>query len=336
MAGTSNFPESVDNYTPLMDGVDVIQADDENNSYVAHNKTQSFIGASGAPQSHNTDILAQFFAVKDLLGTMRTSFVDAGTVRVSIGTVLCENSTGTIRKLRRNTATIDVTFADLDTGSEQANTKYYVYAVADTNATTVTFKISTSPTAPTGVTTYKLIGWFYNDPSSNIVLSSVASSAGIRQVQFARSEFTNAIASGGGTLPYDNTNPTTSMGAQLVTVTIAPKAIGGKLEVEFWFPFSGPGGAWSEGNPCGILVEDIGGSQSVKYVAHGRTIWYGSTATGHVCGKLVYSAPTISPITFILKFATSGVICYANGTSAGGNLFNGKSICFLQVKEFEG
>ena len=46
MAGTSNFPTAVDNYTPLVDGVDVIQADDENNSYVAHNKAQTFIGAS--------------------------------------------------------------------------------------------------------------------------------------------------------------------------------------------------------------------------------------------------------------------------------------------------
>jgi len=335
MSGTSNYPEAIDNYTPLTDGVDVIQADDENNSYVAHNRVQTFLGASGAPQSHNTDVLAQLFSAKDILGTMRISYVDAGKVRASVGTLLCENVTGAIRKLRRNTAGVDITFANLDTGTEQPNTRYYVYAVADENATTVTFKISTSPTAPTGVTTFKLIGWFFNDGSSNIDPAFVASAAGLRLVQFIRAEFTNCIASGGVALPYDNTNPTPAMGAQLVTLNVQPRAANNKLEFEFYFPFSGPGGAWSEGNPCGILVEDIGGSQNVKHVAHGRTIWYGSTATGHVYGKFVYSATTVSPIIFILRFATSGVICYANGQSNGQGLFNGKSVCFLQAKEYE-
>ena len=64
------------------------------------------------------------------------------------------------------------TFSDLDTGSEAAGTNYYVYALAAGG-----YKISVSPSAPTGYTTAnsKLIGWFHNNPSSDISKYSVAS-----------------------------------------------------------------------------------------------------------------------------------------------------------------
>lgn len=64
------------------------------------------------------------------------------------------------------------TFADIDTGAEAAGTNYYVYALAAGG-----YKISVTATAPTGYTTAnsKLIGWFHNNPSSNISQYSVAS-----------------------------------------------------------------------------------------------------------------------------------------------------------------
>lgn len=64
------------------------------------------------------------------------------------------------------------TFADIDTGAEAAGTNYYVYVLAAGG-----YKISVSASAPTGYTTAnsKLIGWFHNNPSSDISKYSVAS-----------------------------------------------------------------------------------------------------------------------------------------------------------------
>jgi hypothetical protein len=50
-----------------------------------------------------------------------------------------------------------------------SDTTYYLYAIAaSTSSTAATFKISTSSTAPSGITYYKKLGSFVNDGSSNI------------------------------------------------------------------------------------------------------------------------------------------------------------------------
>lgn len=99
---------------------------------------------------------------------MVISYSSATTVSVSDGEVMCSNSGGTVRKMRQNPSATDVTFADIDTGAEEASKTYYIYAVADADATTATFKVSLSSTTPTGVTYFKRIGSFYNNSSSNI------------------------------------------------------------------------------------------------------------------------------------------------------------------------
>lgn len=328
MAGTSNFPESVDNYTPLTDGVDVIQADDENNSYVAHNKTQNFIGASGAPQTHNTDILAQIFGAKDVLGTIKLSYVGVGTVRASAGIVLCENAVGTIRKLRRNTATVDITFADLDTGSEQPSTKYYVYAVADATATTVTFKISTSPTAPTGVTTFKLIGWFFNDASSNITQESVTSVAGMKLIQRRRAT-NNAHISTTSMIPFDNTIPQNTEGVEVVTVKITPKSANSILIIEF-----ATGGSTSANvnHICCALFKDS--VADAIYGIHAGSGWVSGSPGWQGSGKHEMQAGSSSEITFKLRVGGH------SGNSITINGFNQRPFgdipgTFIQVEEYE-
>ena len=45
MAGSSNYPNAIDNKTPLQDGVDYIEADNVNNAYVPASAIQTFIGA---------------------------------------------------------------------------------------------------------------------------------------------------------------------------------------------------------------------------------------------------------------------------------------------------
>jgi len=96
------------------------------------------------------------------------SYASVATLTVGIGEVVCSNSGGTVRKFRKNTSATTVTWANIDVSSEGSSTTYYVHAVADTDATTFTVVISTSATAPTGVTYFKKIGSFYNNSDGNI------------------------------------------------------------------------------------------------------------------------------------------------------------------------
>lgn len=99
---------------------------------------------------------------------MSLTYSSGSTIVVTAGSVTCSNSAGTVRHMRQNTSSTNVTFSDLDTGAEASNTTYYVYANCDADATTATFKISASSTSPTGITSYKRLGNFLNDSSSNI------------------------------------------------------------------------------------------------------------------------------------------------------------------------
>lgn len=98
------------------------------------------------------------------------SYLSASTITVAAGEVTCSNSAATIRKMRQNTSSTTVTWANIDTGSEATSTTYYVYAVADADATTFTIKLSTSSSAPSGATYYKRLGSFYNNSSGDITL----------------------------------------------------------------------------------------------------------------------------------------------------------------------
>jgi hypothetical protein len=104
----------------------------------------------------------------------RIAYASASSVTISAGEVTCSNTLDTVHRMRRNTAAVTLSFpTDLDTGSEAANTTYYVYAVADADATTFTGVISASATAPTGVTYYQNLGSFKNNASSNIDVYTV-------------------------------------------------------------------------------------------------------------------------------------------------------------------
>jgi len=97
---------------------------------------------------------------------MELSYVDAGTIQAAAGCAVLRGGGE-----YRIAAAANITFANLDTGVEAAGTTYYVYATADG------FKLSMSASAPTGYTTdtSQLIGWFHNNPSSDILKWSVAS-----------------------------------------------------------------------------------------------------------------------------------------------------------------
>ena len=98
----------------------------------------------------------------------KISYSTAAQVSVGIGAIALPNSDGSVVRWRRNTSATTVTWANIDTGSEANSTTYYIYGVADTDATTFTCTISTNASAPTGKTYYRLLGSFYNDSSGNI------------------------------------------------------------------------------------------------------------------------------------------------------------------------
>jgi hypothetical protein len=82
---------------------------------------------------------------------------------------MVSDSTNTTRIMMQNTSDTTVTWADIDTGSEETGTTYYVYAVASGDDDKVqAYVISKSSTAPTGQTYYRRIGNFFNNASGNI------------------------------------------------------------------------------------------------------------------------------------------------------------------------
>lgn len=107
--------------------------------------------------------------------------------------------------LRRNTSSVSVDFdtsgrGGLDTGSQAANTYYYIHAVADDDNTTGYEGIaSTSSTDASGVTGERLVGWIYSN--STTALSVDACGANKEQggdapnlAWASKSEFSQAVA----------------------------------------------------------------------------------------------------------------------------------------------
>lgn len=108
--------------------------------------------------------------VKNATGTITSDTV----YTVSAGKVCCENSAGTVHRFRENTSTTTVTntssgVGGLDTGSLAANKFYYIFAVADADATTFTAIMSESATNPTNANAlyYKFIGVALTDTTSD-------------------------------------------------------------------------------------------------------------------------------------------------------------------------
>lgn len=92
----------------------------------------------------------------------------ASTLTVLTGELALPDSSVSTVRYRKNTANVSVSWSDIDTGVEASATQYYVYGLADSDATTFTVKISASSSAPSGSTYYRKLGEFYNDASGNI------------------------------------------------------------------------------------------------------------------------------------------------------------------------
>lgn len=324
MAGSSSYPTSVDNKTALADGVDYIEADDVNNAYVPETASQTFIGASGASQSNNTDILT---FIQKARQSFRLAYTDADTITVSKGEIMCLNSSGTIRVMRKNTSTTAVTFANIDTGARATSTTYYIWAVADATATTVTFKISLSASAPTGVTNYALVGKFATNATGagQIIEMSVSSYVGDQLVNVGYFE-TGATATGTTTTPQDDTIPQNTEGTEVMTLVHAAQDALNLLEIT-------------------VLVNvAASGSTVITAALHQDSVANALAATGHfthtsggtVCLPINHMmlAGTVSAATFKVRVGGSGGETITFNGAAGARLYGGVLNSLILIKEY--
>lgn len=161
---SADFPLSVKNFLQLQDGVDSVVAQHPNDRGDEITAIQTLLGALGSAQSYSDNY-------KNVLRSYRRGclldYKGVADLYVRSGEIAIYDASGNVR-LRRNTTDTTVTWADIDTGAEANSTQYYVYAVADTAASTFTVVISTNATTPTDCTYYRRIGSFYNNGSGTI------------------------------------------------------------------------------------------------------------------------------------------------------------------------
>lgn len=115
-------------------------------------------------------------AIDRLLANYRSGvklkYSSVSSVTIQTGEIVCSNSGGDVRRLRKNTSELSTSWSvatnGLDSGAEASSTTYYIYAVCDADAETFTSLVSTNSSAPSGATYYKRLGYFTNNSSSDI------------------------------------------------------------------------------------------------------------------------------------------------------------------------
>lgn len=157
--GAASWPAAKKTFSDLVDGTTIMEAVNVNTVYDEVEALQTFLGALGAgnTQSYSASLMD---TIQGLRVGAEVTYVGAAEVSVAAGRIVFESS-GKYR-MRENTSATSVTWANIDTGAEGDDT-YYVYAVADAEATTFTIMVSLSATTPTGATYYKRLGYFIND-----------------------------------------------------------------------------------------------------------------------------------------------------------------------------
>lgn len=98
------------------------------------------------------------------------TYKNSTTITITSGQTVVSNSGASLRLFLSDPGNTDITSANLDTGgSFSAGTIYYVYSTANSStASSSTYYISLSSSAPTGPTYYFQLGAFLTDGSGNI------------------------------------------------------------------------------------------------------------------------------------------------------------------------
>ena len=228
----ADIPGTVPSFENLEDNVDFVEAEDQNNPNDEIESLATEVGMFGAglTQADGIDLFEMFRKARQ---SFRLTWSDVDTITVSQGEVVCVNAGVTQRVPRKNGSTTDITFADIDTGARTVSTTYYVYAVADAAANTVTFSISESAVAPDSVTRFALLGKFATNStgSGEIIEKSVVSYVGEVVVQTQREE-SGELATGSVAMVEDDSKPTYAEGDEYLVLPILPTDIGNRIRVD--------------------------------------------------------------------------------------------------------
>lgn len=128
-------------------------------------------------------VKSQWSILDTLLSNYRQSekliYKNSTTLTVTAGEVVVSNSGASTRLFLQDSGNTDITTTNLDSGSSfSAGTQYYVYSAASSaTASSSTYYISLSSSAPTGPTYYKQLGSFTTDGSGNVISNKVYSLA---------------------------------------------------------------------------------------------------------------------------------------------------------------
>ena len=324
-----SIPATVPVFTDLQDDIDFILAADQNdpNDEITSMATLHGMLGAGLVQGQSLDTLT---FIQRARSSIRIAWTDVDTVTASIGEIMCLNSGGSKRMMRKNTSTTAITFANIDTGARALSTTYYVWAIADAVATTVTFKVSTSASAPTGATYYALVGKFSTNASGagEIISSSVSSYVGD---QLVNANYTQVVALATGTtaVPYDDTIPTILEGDEYMTLVHTPQDALNILEINVIF---NGGNSGSQDFFVGIWQDATSACLNGSFK---------KTASGDFAGsfnpfpiKHIMLAGTVNATTFRVRAGGStGSTTTINGET-GARKYGGILTSSISIKEY--
>lgn len=309
------IPSDLEALTDLVDGEDYQESDNVNNPANKLARLAAFILGTGlgSTQSHNSDLISML--TDNYIGG-RCYKKDANNIYISPFTGIITNAAGTVKKLRVSTSVTTLAAAALDTGSFAANTYYYIYATADAAATTPTFIISASASAPTGYTYYRKIGWFYNETINilDITGGKISTFIGGNNEMQVVSTIVSAMATGSTAAYNDNTIPQNTEGDQFMSLSIIPTSAVNRLRIAVTVNFSSSSG---DHVVIGLFQDSVANALAANLIA----IYDGSYSDNCVTFVFEMIAGTTSAITFKVRIgSTNGRTITFNGTGGAAKL----------------
>lgn len=151
-------------------------------------------------------------------------YTSSSTITVMSGVCVVSNSQGSIRLIMQDTSNTVISSTNIDTGSINASTTYYVYATAATSSSTTSiYYISANSSAPSGQTYYYQIGSFTTDASNNFV--NIVNNKWYSYVQAPVSKSSGVVyqaLTDGWVVATINTNGSSYSGSVLIGTTNSP------------------------------------------------------------------------------------------------------------------
>lgn len=145
------------------------------NVYAVDNWTKASPAGTDSPSDIDDKIQANNNCLDRLLNRYKRGcdvvYGSSTTITVSTGNITTHNAADPDIEMREVDSAVTVTMAtDIDTAPEANDTWYYVYLDGDTAETGISSGVfSLSSSAPTGVTSYRLVGAVRNDSSGDFM-----------------------------------------------------------------------------------------------------------------------------------------------------------------------